>query len=147
LAGLSDSKEMQALCYFFANYVLEDTSISKGYLNYLPNLCTNDGGYSFLIDAVTSLGLIGLAMKKQNQNALNTAHLKYASALRELNIALMSREGALTDQVLTTVFLMGLFEVRSTSTAIFPCLIISFRRILAPRHITYARGRSISGEQ
>ena len=116
LAFLPESSDMQALCYFFSNYVLEDTSVSEGYLNYLPNLCMNEDGRSFLMDTVTSLGLVGLAMKKHDRNALNNAQLKYASALRELNVALTSSDGALTDQALTTVFLMGLYEVCCPST-------------------------------
>ena len=111
LMGLSDSSEMQALCYFFANYVLEDTTLSKGYLDFLPSLCISEDGGSFLMDAVASLGLAGLGMRKHDPNALDSARLKYASALRELNTALTSKDGALTDQALTTVFLMGLYEV------------------------------------
>jgi hypothetical protein len=113
LMGLPDSADMQALCYFFANYVLDDTSSAKGYLNYLPTLCAKEGGNSFLMNAVTALGLVGLASKKHDQGTLNAARLKYASALRELNEALTSSDGTLSDQALTTVFLMGLYEVRS----------------------------------
>jgi hypothetical protein len=82
-------------------------------LNYLPTLCAKEGGNSFLMNAVTALGLVGLASKKHDQGTLNAARLKYASALRELNEALTSSDGTLSDQALTTVFLMGLYEVRS----------------------------------
>lgn len=127
LANVSWSIELQAPCYFFANYVLEDTECSKGYLNYLPSLCENEGMGSFLMDAITSLGLVGIAMRKQDSNALNLARLKYASALNQLNVALTSNEGALTDQALTTVFLLGLYEVNCTSTWILLCLLTSYQ--------------------
>jgi hypothetical protein len=108
--------EFQAPCFFFANYVLDDSSISSGYLNYLPNLCANEAASNFLMDAVTSLGLFGLAMKRHDSNALTSARLKYASALSQLNIALTSNGRALTDQALATVFLLGLYETNTCST-------------------------------
>jgi hypothetical protein len=115
LKNITWSLELQAPCYFFANYVLEDTADSKGYLNYLPGLFENEVTSSFLMDAVTSLGLVGLAMRRHDSSALNYARLKYASALNQLNVALTSKAEALTDQALTTVFLLGLYEVNCAS--------------------------------
>lgn len=114
LANITWSMESQAPCYFFANYVLENTSCSKGYLEYLPGLCENEVTNGFLTEAVTALGLVGLAMRRHDSSALNSARKNYASALNQLNVALTSKEGALTDHALITVFLLGLYEVICT---------------------------------
>lgn len=110
------SIELQAPCYFFANYVVEDTSNSKGYLNYLPSLCESEATNGFLRGTVTSLGLVGLAMRRRDLSVMNSARTKYASALSQLNVALTRKDGAFTDQALTTVFLLGLHEVSKTAS-------------------------------
>ena len=112
--------ELQAPCFFFANYVVENTSNSKGYLSYLPSLCESDALGGFLRDTVTSLGLVGLAMRRRDTRIMNSARVKYASALNQLNVALTYGEGAFTDQALTTVFLLGLYEV--SQTLLFPLI-------------------------
>jgi hypothetical protein len=111
LTNITCSIESQAPCYFFANYVLENTSYSEGFLDYLPGLCENSVTNSFLLEAVTALGLVGLAMKRHSSTDLNSARRNYVSALNQLNVTLTSKDGALTDQALTTVFLLGLYEV------------------------------------
>ena len=113
-SSITSSLEIQAPCFFFSNYVLENTSYSKGFLDYLPGLCANEVANSFLMQAVTALGLVGLAMKTHDSNVLISARQDYASALNQLNVALTSKERALTDQALTTVFLLGLYEVSCT---------------------------------
>jgi hypothetical protein len=150
LSNLSWPMDLQAPCYFFANYVLENSSDSQGYLEYLPKLCQNDVSNSFLMDAVTSLGLAGLAVRRHDSSALNFSRLKYSSALNQLNIALTSTENALTDQALITVFLLGLYEVIASS---IPDLIVRLLTFFHKRstHVrllrTFKHGRSMLAAQ
>ena len=145
---LNVSMEVQAPCYFFSNYVLENTSYAKGFLDYLPSLCEDYSADSFLLQAVTALGSFGLGMKRRDFSALNSAQHNYSSALSQLNAALTRKEVALTDQVMTTVFLLGLYEVvhHTFSFSMYDSLTHD-RPILVPPLGIFVHGRSTSKEQ
>jgi len=68
------------------------------------------------MDAVISLGLVGISSTKSNNSSVMiAAKEKYNWAMRATNSAL-STEEAKGDQILIAVMLLGLFEVSSPMT-------------------------------
>jgi hypothetical protein len=98
----------QAACFFFQNYVLEDF---KGFYSYLPGMCNDLPAGSALSEIITSLGLAGIANSKTDMQLMISANVKYTSALHTISVALRDAEEAKTDQTLTAVMLLGLYEV------------------------------------
>lgn len=103
----------QAFQVIFHAYVLQDPALLSSF-NYLPDLLLQESEESALTHAVTSLGIAGLATKRQSPSALAAGNAEYAVALRSVNDALSDRKRAVTDQTLITVMLLGLHEVRSS---------------------------------
>ena len=113
--SLSESIETQATCFFFRNYVWEDSQSSKGFFDYLPRIFgRNETMGSALTDAIMSLGMVGLSNTKHASEIMIPATEKYHSALRATNSALRDVEQAKADQTLITVMLLGLYEVAFT---------------------------------
>ena len=107
---LSTPVEEQATCFFFQNYVLDDF---KGYYRYVPSVYSTLPAGCALAEAITSLGMAGIANSKKDTRLMINANFKYTSALRTVNAALRDPCEAKTDQTLVAVMLLGLFEVRS----------------------------------
>jgi hypothetical protein len=105
---LSTPVEEQATCFFFQNYVLDDF---KGYYSYVPRIYSALPAGSALADAITSLGMAGIANSKKDTKLMINANFKYTSALHTINAALRDPEEVKTDQTLVAVMLLGLFEV------------------------------------
>jgi hypothetical protein len=101
--------EEQATCFFFQNYILDDFI---GYYSYIPNVYGTLPAGCALAEAITSLGMAGIANSKKDTRLMINASLKYTSALRTINIALRDPYEAKRDQTLVAVMLLGLFEVR-----------------------------------
>jgi hypothetical protein len=106
---LSYPVEEQATYFFFQNYALDDF---KGYYSYLPSVYSTLPAGSALSEAITSLGMAGIANSKKDTRLMINANFKYTSALYNVNAALRDPEEAKTDQTLVAVMLLGLFEVR-----------------------------------
>ena len=110
--ALSVPIESQAMCYFFQNYVSEGSQPSKGYFNYLSSIfSSNNEVGSSLVDAVVSLGMVGLSNTKHASQIMIPAKERYNLALQATNSALGHEEDAKADQTLITVMLLGLYEV------------------------------------
>jgi hypothetical protein len=105
---LSTPVEEQATCFFFHNYVLDDFI---GYYSYVPSVYSVLPAGCALAEAITSLGMAGIANSRKDTRLMISANLKYMSALRTINGALRDPYEAITDQTLVAVMLLGLFEV------------------------------------
>ncbi|MCJ1283118.1 hypothetical protein MMC26_002445 [Xylographa opegraphella] len=115
--ALSVPIETQAMCYFFQNYVSECPQFSKGYFDYLPSIfISNDVVGSSLIDAVVSLGMVGLSNTKHASEIMIPAKERYSLTLQATNSALGDVEDAKADQILITVMLLGLYETNTCTT-------------------------------
>ncbi|MCJ1377863.1 hypothetical protein MMC17_000959 [Xylographa soralifera] len=115
--ALSVPIESQAMCYFFQNYVCEASQPSKGYFDYLPSIfSSNNAVGSSLIDAVISLGMVGLSNTKHASEIMIPAKERYSLALQATNSALRNEENAKADQVLITVMLLGLYETNTCTS-------------------------------
>ena len=108
---LSDSITDRAKCFFFYNFVVADQGLSKGHLDELPALVQRWGNGA-LMTTITSVGLAGLSNTKHAPQVMVTARQIYARALRLTNAALRDPIESKTDQTLSAVMLLGLFEVR-----------------------------------
>ncbi|MCJ1403600.1 hypothetical protein MMC11_006823 [Xylographa trunciseda] len=114
---LSVPIESQAMCYFFRNYVCEDSRFSRGYFDYLPSIFSSNGAVgSAITDAVISLGMVGLSNTKNASDIMISAKERYNSAIRATNSALRDVEAAKADQTLITVMLLGLYETNTCSS-------------------------------
>ena len=111
--SFAPSLEEQAASYVFHNYVSEDNekTPSKGFFDYLPALYRRSQTGSILADAVTALGLVGIANSTRDSTLLNKAVLKYAATARAVSDRLGVVELAKQDDILISVLLLGLFEV------------------------------------
>jgi hypothetical protein len=98
----------QATCYFFQNYFLEDF---KGFYSCLPCVYNARPIGSALGEIIISLGMAGMSDFKKDAKLMIDANIKYMSALHNISAALRDKEEAKTDQILTSVMLLGLYEV------------------------------------
>lgn len=80
---------------------------------YLPLIYESQIIDTTLEDTITALGLVGLGNTKGSSQALMAAHAKYAKALSAINSKLQKPKDAVSDQVLVTVLLLGVYEVSS----------------------------------
>ena len=60
---------------------------------------------------IASVGMAGISNVKKDPHLMAAARQKYISALRMTNIALQDPVSARTDQTLTAIVLLGIFEV------------------------------------
>jgi hypothetical protein len=111
--SFAPSVEEHAAFYVFHNYVSEDNekTSSKGFFDYLPAFYRRSQPGSILADAVTALGLVGIANSTRDSALLNKAVLKYGATARAVSDRLGIVELAKQDDVLISVLLLGLFEV------------------------------------
>jgi hypothetical protein len=111
--SFAPSLEEQAASYVFYNYVSEDNekASSRGSFDYLPAFYRRSQPGSILVDAVTALGLVGIANSTRDSALLNKAVLKYGATARAVSDRLGIVELAKQDDVLISVLLLGLFEV------------------------------------
>jgi hypothetical protein len=111
--SFAPSVEEQAASYVFHNYVSEDNekTSSKGFFDYLPAFYRRSQPGSILADAVTALGLVGIANSTRDSALLNKAVLKYGATARAVSDRLGVVELAKQDDILISVLLLGLFEV------------------------------------
>ena len=107
---LSVSVHDQATCFFFYNFVVVDLGLSRGHLDELPTLiqCPGNGA---LVATVTSVGMAALSNTKSAPQVMVAARQSYAKALRLINAALRDPVESKTDQTLSAILLLGLFEV------------------------------------
>jgi hypothetical protein len=111
--SFAPSLDEQAASYVFHNYVSEDNekASSKGFFDYLPALYRRSQPESILADAVTALGLVGIANSTRDSALLNKAVLKYGAIARAVSERLGVVKLAKQDDILISVLLLGLFEV------------------------------------
>jgi len=105
---LSTPVEEHATCFFFQNYIRDDFI---GYYSYAPSVYSTLTAGCALAEAITSLGMAGIAHSKKDTRLMINANIKYTSALHTINAALRDPYESKTDQTLVAVMLLGLFEV------------------------------------
>ena len=111
LRALSNLVEYQAYCFFVKNYVWPDSNSTRGHLDHIPSLFGASGD-ELLTVTITAVGMASISSLKNDPHLMAAARKKYISALRVTNAALQNPVSARTDQTLTAVVLLGIFEVR-----------------------------------
>lgn len=101
--------EDQGIRYFMANYVMSDLDLCVGHLaNLLSDKITRSKTLQVAMGAV---GLAGLSNQRNDSSLMNKARNEYAMALRMTKNRLADPLRCKQDRTLTTVALLGLFEV------------------------------------
>jgi hypothetical protein len=101
----------RASCFFIANYILESSDISYGFMEYLPPIVGYQSG-SMLSTVIECLGLAAMSNIAGSQApATIAARRKYGEALSMVNRALQTPEIVTEDQTLLSVMLLGVYEV------------------------------------
>lgn len=111
--ALFPTLEERASCFFIANYTLQNTDVSYGFMEYLPPLAGSQSG-GILTTVIECLGLAAMAnLSKSQAQATIVARRKYGEALSVVNKALQTPQLVAEDQTLLSVMLLGLYEVCS----------------------------------
>ena len=118
---LTTSYEDQAVCYFFTNYVIAMTSDDRGHFAFLPSMYSMATDLDPIGQAITCVGLAGLAYRRGVPELLITARQVYARALRLTNISLNDSKRAIGDEALATSILLGQYEVSHVKVANLIC--------------------------
>ena len=111
IRGLSVPQEEEATYYFFHNFVSEDPASLSAYSHVLPTIYRHDSSFSALPKIIEAIGLAGISNVKQAPELMVAAGQKYARVLRAINASIQDSKEASTDQTLTAVMLLALFEV------------------------------------
>lgn len=110
------SADVQATCFFFQNYVLEQGGPIRGAFQYLYELYGSEEIGSAVADSVASLGMVGLANFWKAPSIMIGARKKYTSAMSTVSSKLRDIEEAKTDQTLIAIMLLGLYEVNTCNS-------------------------------
>ncbi|KAL4886408.1 hypothetical protein BJY04DRAFT_228306 [Aspergillus karnatakaensis] len=96
--------------YFLHHFVTGDQSSSRGYLNYIPAVYSNDGEHPTLLASMAAVGLMALANSTKQAELASHARLKYTEAIRNVNAALASPTESIKDSTLMSIISLGVFE-------------------------------------
>jgi len=121
-AGLQTSADDQATSFFFLNYVPDKDQFPTGSFQYLADIYSAEKVGQEVADGVASLGMAGLSNFWRSSNIMVNAKMKYTSALSLLSSKMRDMNEAKADQTFIAVMLLGLFEVRLSTTQKFPQL-------------------------
>lgn len=100
----------QSACFYFHNFTYSGVASP---LNVLPAVFKQAAPGSPLVEIIMSIGMAAMANKFKCPEMMFDARRRQTSVLRAINVALQSQEEAKTDFTLTTVVLLGCFEVNS----------------------------------
>lgn len=115
---LSTPLDQQAVCFFFANYVLvpgTETLTSRGHLEFLVPLLKSQPANSPLALTFTSVGLATMAVRPNSRALMPLASSTYIKALKQINFALKDPRTAMSDTTLAMILLLTVFEQITSS--------------------------------
>jgi hypothetical protein len=112
--------EMYTITHFYDDYVLKT---GAPLLDFLPGLYSGPQAVSCLEHVVPAVALANSAKQLKRSDLMQEARKHYGRAIISLNSSLQVREEAISDGVLSTVFLLGLFEVSSQLCRVVKLLI------------------------
>ena len=104
--------EHQAAHYFLSNFVLNPrTETSRGFLTFVIPLIKNEPPDTQLSTSFAAVALAAFGNRPSSRALLPIAGGYYSKALKRINAALKDPITAKSDQTITSVLLLGLFEV------------------------------------
>lgn len=124
--ALLPTLEERASCFFIANYILQSSDVSFGFMEYLPPILGFQSG-STVGTVIECLGLAAMAnLAGSETQAAIAARRKYGQALSMVNRALQSPETMTEDQTLLSVMLLGVYEVWTGALSTYPSPLCPF---------------------
>lgn len=109
-ASLSQSADELGANFFFANYLPRETVISRNFHTWLKDVYV-DKSSPALRAIVQSIGIAGVSNISPASEFAMESHKRYRQALGSLKQALDDPVAAVSDETLTTVNLLSLYEV------------------------------------
>ena len=106
--------EDEATYYFFHNFASDDSGAKNSlntYAHVLPTLYQQNSSFGTLPKIIDAIGLASISNIKRSPELMVAAGREYAKALRAINASIQDPRKATTDETLTAVMLLGLFEV------------------------------------
>lgn len=85
--------------------------MARGFFDYLPAVYSQSRNNDILMDAVSAIGLAGLANYRRENHVMIRANLKYGRAVQNMSASLAKMERVKDDQTLIAVMLLGIYEV------------------------------------
>jgi hypothetical protein len=111
-ASLGLPIEQLASQFFYANYVIASSNVeSRGFWDYIIPLMNTESSNSVLKFAFNAVSLAALGNRPNAKQLLVKAETAYARAISEVNQALRDPRRQTSDSTLSSVLLLGLFEV------------------------------------
>lgn len=104
----------QAICHFFTTFTFpKDSRVgTTGHYEFLPDLCLEHPEATYLSEAIKACSLSNMANRSSLGKLVQRARKYYGSSLLQLNAALADPKLAVSDEVLSTITLLALYEVR-----------------------------------
>ncbi len=121
--ALTPSREQQALYSFFSDYGILDRSAApqnpkaRGFLEVIADVYKEASPDSHLTVALRATSLANLANRYNSPELQAQSRKIYGEALGMTNAALRDRRTAVLNETLTTVHVLGVYEVRSPMVA------------------------------
>ena len=135
----------EATYYFFHNFASQDPRSNRSlnaYAHVLPPLYQQNSSFGVLPKIIDAIGLAGISNMKRSPDLMVSAGREYAKALRAINASIQDPRKAITDETLTAIMLLGLFEVLIAFT-----MSVSFYfNFYADRHVFNPRIYEIAGQ-
>ena len=103
----------EAVCHFFATFTFpRDAKVgTTGHYEFLPDLYLQHPEATYLSEAIKACSLSNMANRSSLGKLVQRARKCYGNSLLLLNAALADPKLAITDEVLSTITLLGLYEV------------------------------------
>jgi hypothetical protein len=98
-----------AIDCFYNDYVVKQGCFP--FLDFLPDMYATGNKIACFQQALPAVALASVAQQMHHHDLLLESKRRYGRALRALSSAIQVPKTAKSDEVLTTVFLLGLFEV------------------------------------
>jgi hypothetical protein len=108
--ALSTSPSDQSICVFLHNYTPDDSVVIKVHLT-TSQITSQANSCQAVRRAISAIGLAVIANTRGQPSLLAEARGEYATALRLTNMALKNERMSLEDTTLSSVILLGMFEV------------------------------------
>lgn len=103
----------QSICVFLHNYAPDDSVVTKVHLS-TSQVTSQANSCKAVRCAISAIGLAVIANTRGQPALLAEARGEYATALHLTNMALKNERMSLEDTTLSSVILLGMFEVSLT---------------------------------
>jgi hypothetical protein len=111
---LKDDLQHNAVTLFFRDYVIAMCGTFNGWLSFLPDLYTRSHDNSILRLAIRTAAYANFWQKRQRHDVSIIAISSYNRVLGVVSNEITKNGSEISEDILITVFLLGLYEVSNT---------------------------------